>query len=92
MAPGRSSPSSDRSTTWCCRAKAAIAQAKLRLATEEQEAAVARREWKELGQGEPSPLTLREGGEAVSSAVKVHLQRPLRSLPFLEQLLAGTGR
>ncbi len=33
-----------------------------------------------------SPQTLKEGGTAVFSAVKVHLQRPLRSLSFLEKL------
>lgn len=36
-----------------------------------------------------SPQTLQEGGAAIFNAVKVHLHRPLRSLPFLEQLLAG---
>ncbi|PLX97793.1 MAG: DNA repair protein RecO [Desulfuromonas sp.] len=39
-----------------------------------------------------SPLTLREGGAAISSAIKVHLNRPLRSLPFLDQLLAESDR
>ena len=38
-----------------------------------------------------SPQTLQEGGEAIFSAVRIHLQRPLRSLSFLEQLLADTG-
>ncbi len=42
------------------RARAAVAQAKLRLATERQEAAVALKEWESLGEGEPSPLVLRE--------------------------------
>ena len=43
------------------RAKAAIAQAQVQLAQEEQEAAVARREWESLGSsGEPNPLVLRE--------------------------------
>ena len=35
-------------------------QARLRLAQEEAEAEVARREWKELGGGEATPLALRE--------------------------------
>ncbi len=42
------------------RAQAAVAQAELRLATEEQEAEVARKEWDDLGQGTPTPLVLRE--------------------------------
>ena len=41
------------------RARAAIAQAELKLATEEEEAAVARMEWESLGQGEPPPLVVR---------------------------------
>ena len=42
------------------RTRAAVAQAKLKVATEEQEAEVARAEWSDLGQGEPTPLVLRE--------------------------------
>lgn len=42
------------------RARAAIEQAKLRLATERQESEVARQEWQELGAGEPTPLLFRE--------------------------------
>jgi len=38
-----------------------------------------------------SPQTLREGGAAIFSAVKIHLHRPLRSLSFLEQLGPGQG-
>lgn len=41
-------------------ARAAVAQAKLRIATEEQEAVVARKEWEDLGDGEPAPLVVRE--------------------------------
>ena len=41
-------------------AAAAVAQTKLRLATEREEAEVARREWESLGEGEPTALTLRE--------------------------------
>lgn len=33
--------------------------------------------------------TLREGGEAISRAVRTHLHRPLRSLAFLEQVRSG---
>ena len=42
------------------RARAAIAQANLRLETERQEAAVAAREWELLDVGVPTPLALRE--------------------------------
>lgn len=42
------------------RARAAVAQAKLKLATEEQEAALARQEWENLGSGPPTSLVLRE--------------------------------
>ena len=42
------------------RARAAIEQAKLRLTTERESATIARREWEELGKGEPSPLLFRE--------------------------------
>jgi RND family efflux transporter MFP subunit len=41
-------------------AKLAVAQAERRLAEEEADAAVALREWGEIGEGEPSALTLRE--------------------------------
>ncbi|MYC81853.1 MAG: efflux RND transporter periplasmic adaptor subunit [Acidobacteria bacterium] len=42
------------------RARAAVAQARLKLATEEQEAALARQEWENLGSGPPTSLVLRE--------------------------------
>lgn len=42
------------------RAEAEVARAQLRLAQEEAEAEIARAEWRELGSGEASPLTLRE--------------------------------
>ena len=42
------------------RARAAVAQAGLKLATEEQEAALARQEWENLGSGPPTSLVLRE--------------------------------
>ncbi len=41
-------------------ALAAVEQAKLRLALEEQQAEVAKSEWEEAGEGEPSPLLFRE--------------------------------
>ncbi len=42
------------------RAHSAVAQAKLRLATEEQKAALAKQEWESLGSGPPTSLVLRE--------------------------------
>jgi RND family efflux transporter MFP subunit len=41
-------------------ARAEVARAQSRLAIEEQEAAVARKEWESAGKGEPTPLALRE--------------------------------
>ncbi len=41
-------------------ARVQVAQAKLRLAREEEEAAIARDEWKRLGSGEPTDLVLRK--------------------------------
>ena len=41
-------------------ALAAVEQSKLRLALEQQQAEVAKSEWEEAGEGEPSPLLLRE--------------------------------
>jgi len=49
-------------------ARGAVAQAELRLAMELAEADVARREWEELGEGEPTPLTLREPQVAETKA------------------------
>jgi len=42
------------------RAEAQLAQAELRLEQEKAQAAVAREEWSDLGNGDPSPLALRE--------------------------------
>lgn len=42
------------------RSKAQVAQAELRSMREEAEAGVARKEWKDLGEGDGHPLTLRE--------------------------------
>lgn len=49
-------------------AQATVAQAELRLAREQAEADVARREWHELGRGDPLPLTLREPQLAEAAA------------------------
>lgn len=42
------------------RARARVAQAKVALMREEQEAAIAREEWELIGEGKPSPLVVRE--------------------------------
>jgi len=39
-----------------------------------------------------SPQTLAEGGAILSAALRPHLSRPLRSLPFLEEMSAGADR
>ena len=61
-----------------------LAQSRLRLAQEEAEAEVARREWEELGRGDPRALTLREpqledarAGVAAAEAGLVRAQRDL---------------
>jgi len=60
------------------RARGELAQAELRLAEEEAEAAVAREEWEELGQGEASPLTLREPQLAEARALLESARAVLR--------------
>ena len=75
------------------RANAAIAQAKLRLATERQEAEVARKEWQDLGRGEPNPLVVREpqiaealaalaSAEAILEQAKFDLERTVVRAPY----------
>jgi membrane fusion protein, multidrug efflux system len=66
-------------------ARAQIAQAEARLRIEQEEAAVARREWDTLGQsGEPSPLVLREPqlteARATLDAARAALERAERDL------------
>ncbi|MCP5519610.1 MAG: efflux RND transporter periplasmic adaptor subunit [Verrucomicrobiales bacterium] len=51
------------------RARAALAEAQTRLQREQAEADIARDEWKRLGQGEPSPLLLREPQLAEAAAI-----------------------
>ena len=51
------------------RARADVARAELALAREEAEAEVARREWTDLGSGEPSPLVLRAPQLAEARAI-----------------------
>jgi len=50
------------------RARSAVAQAELVLATEQEEADLARREWESLGKGEPTALTFREPQVAQAQA------------------------
>ena len=74
-------------------AASAVAQTKLRLATERQEAEVAHKEWESLGQGEPTALTLREpqiaaaeaavaAAEAALEQKKYDLERTVLSAPY----------
>lgn len=64
------------------RARAAVAQSKLRLATEEQEASVARAEWESLGEGEASPLVLREPQLAEAKAALASAEAALEQTRF----------
>jgi RND family efflux transporter MFP subunit len=64
------------------RARAAVAQAELRVATEEQEAAVARKEWEDLGQGEPTALVLRKPQLAEASAALASALAALEQTQF----------
>jgi RND family efflux transporter MFP subunit len=65
-------------------ARAEIARAELALAREEAEAEVARREWEDLGKGEPSSLVLREPqlaqARANLEAAKAALEQAERDL------------
>ncbi len=81
------------------RANAAIAQAKLRLATERQEAEVARKEWQALGQGEPNPLVVRgpqiaeaqaalASAEAALAQAKFDLERTVVRAPYAGRVRA----
>ena len=75
------------------RSQAAIAQAKLRLEIERQEAAVAMEEWELLGSGRPTPLAMREpqiaeaqaalaSAEAASQQAEYDLERTVVRAPF----------
>ena len=65
-------------------ARSQRAQAQLRLAQEEAEAEVARREWAELGRGDPNALTLRqpqlEEARAAVAAAEAALDRARRDI------------
>lgn len=88
------------------RSRAAIEQAKLRLTTERETAAVARMEWDALGKGEPSSLLFREPQiaeaeaslEAANAALQqaeYDLERTVVLAPFLGRVRAkqvGVGQ
>jgi membrane fusion protein, multidrug efflux system len=65
-------------------ARSQVAQAELRLRHEEEEGAVARREWQSLGQGDPPPLVVREPQlaevRAALDAARATLERAERDL------------
>jgi RND family efflux transporter MFP subunit len=78
------------------RLAAEVARARLRLAQEEAEADVARREWAELGGGEASPLTLREpqlaDAKAALEAAEANLATAERNLERTEIRAPYAGR
>ena len=73
-----------------------LAQARLRLAQEEAEADVARREWAELGRGDPRELTLRkpqlEDARAAVAAAEANVGRAERDLERAEITAPYAGR
>ena len=64
------------------RGQSAIAQAKLRLETERQEAAVAMVEWELLGSGRPTPLAMREPQIAEALAALASAQAALQQSEY----------
>ena len=77
-------------------ARSQLAQSRLRLAQEEAEAEVARREWQELGLGDPRELTLREpqleDARAAVAAAEANLLRAQRDLERAEITAPYAGR
>ena len=77
-------------------ARSQLAQSRLRLAQEEAEAEVARREWQELGLGDPRELTLREpqlhNARAAVAAADANLLRAQRDLERAEITAPYAGR
>ena len=73
-----------------------LAQARLRLAQEEAEAEVARREWEELGRGDANALTLRqpqvEDARAAVTAAEAAIDRARRDLERAEVRAPYAGR
>lgn len=75
------------------RARARVAEAQVRVEREEEEANVARKEWKDLGRGEPTPLVLRapqlaearaslEAAQADLEKARLDLERTRVRAPF----------
>ena len=77
-------------------AKLSVAQAERRLAEEEADAAVAVREWSEIGEGEPSPLTRREPqvkeARAALEAAEARLEKARLDLARTEVRATFDGR
>ena len=77
-------------------ARSQLAQAQLRLAQEEAEAEVARREWEEIGQGNATPLTLRqpqvEDARAAVASAEAAIDRARRDLERAEVRAPYAGR
>ena len=77
-------------------ARSQLAQAQLRLAQEEAEAEVARREWEELGQGNANPLTLRlpqvEDARAAVASAEAAIDRATRDLERADVRAPYAGR
>ena len=77
-------------------ARSLVAQSTLRLAQEEAEAEVAREEWKELGAGAASALTLHEpqlvDAQAAVAAAEAALDRAMRDLDRAEIKAPYAGR
>ena len=78
------------------RAEGDVATARLRLAQEQAEAQVARREWADLGKGDPSALTLREpqvaDARAAQAAAEANLETAKRNLERTELRAPYAGR
>ena len=77
-------------------ARAQLAQARLRLAQEEAESDIARREWAALGRGDPRALTLREphleDARAAVAAAEAALERAVRDVERAEITAPYAGR
>ncbi len=78
------------------RARASVTQAELRLASEQAEAELARNEWELLGEGDASPLTLREpqlaDARAALGAAAAALDQAERNLDRTKVLAPYAGR
>ena len=64
------------------RARSAVAQSELTLATEQEESDLARKEWETLGQGDPTPLTFREPQVAQAKATLASAEAALEQAEY----------